>query len=97
MEPPTDTLNGIGAVHALNEIATELAVGFNFERYGVRVDRIDLEHFRHALDLVRMLISAQEPAVSPARTPGTPTTYFPMFGSMDSPNIMSVTKEGLCE
>lgn len=41
----------------LKLIETELVLGFNFERYNIAFDQIDLEHFRHALKLVRGLLA----------------------------------------
>lgn len=51
------TLVGPSATDTLKSIETELVLGFNFERYNIPLDQIDLEHFRCALEMVRGLIA----------------------------------------
>jgi hypothetical protein len=52
-------LQPITAAQALDEAVSELTVGFNFERYGVPIDKIDIEHFRTALAMLLCLRKAQ--------------------------------------
>jgi hypothetical protein len=54
-----EQLESIQAVTALDEAIAEMRTGFNFERYGVPIDGIDLEHFRKALCLLELLRKSQ--------------------------------------
>jgi hypothetical protein len=54
------SLKPITAAGALQSALTELQNGFNYERFGVAIDTVDIDHFRNALTILATLLKAQQ-------------------------------------